>query len=129
MDIHSKNYTLCAMELTIGLEDQIFGEVQIASDYKEVICFIESLKMELSFYDEYPIECSYETGCLGYTLYHQFTGVGIKCVILAPTTMITQQGKRIKTDKRAARLIAQCLCYGGSISLPAKTMLSKSISG
>lgn len=27
--------------------------------------------------------------------------------------MLTQQGKRIKTDKRDARLIAQCLCYGG----------------
>src|SRR5699024_2005380 len=38
---------------------------------------------------------------------------GIKCVILAPTTMLTPQGKRIKTDKRDARLIAQCLCYGG----------------
>ena len=52
-------------------------------------------------------------GCLGYTLYHQLTGAGIKCVILAPTTMLTPQGQRIKTDKRDAHLIAQCLCYGG----------------
>lgn len=27
--------------------------------------------------------------------------------------ILTQQGLRIKTDKRDARLIAQCLCYGG----------------
>lgn len=27
--------------------------------------------------------------------------------------MLTQQGKRIKTDKRDARLIAYYLCYGG----------------
>ena len=47
MDVHSKNYTLCAMEPTIGAEDRIFGEVQVAPDYKEVICFIESLKMKL----------------------------------------------------------------------------------
>ena len=113
MDVHSKNYTLCAMEPTIGAEDRIYGEVQVAPDYKEVICFIESLKMKLGFYDDYSIECGYEAGCLGYTLYHQLTGAGIKCVILAPTTMLTQQGKRIKTDKRDARLIAQCLCYGG----------------
>ena len=113
MDVHSKNYTLCAMEPTIGAEDRIFGEVQVAPDYKEVICFIESLKMKLGFYDEYSIECGYEAGCLGYTLYHQLTGAGIKCVILAPTTMLTQQGNRIKTDKRDARLIAQCLSYGG----------------
>lgn len=113
MDVHSKNYTLCAMEPTIGSEDRIFGEVQVAPDYKEVIYFIESLKMKLGLDNKYSIECGYEAGCLGYTLYHQLTAAGVKCVILAPTTMLTQQGKRIKTDKRDARLIAQCLCYGG----------------
>ena len=113
MDVHSTNYTLCAMEPTIGSEDRVFGEVQIAPDYKEVICFIESLKLKLGFYNDYSIECGYEAGCLGYTLYHQLTGAGIKCVILAPTTMLSQQGQRIKTDKRDAHLIAQCLCYGG----------------
>ena len=69
MDVHSKNYTLCAMEPTIGSEDRIFGEVQVAPDYKEIICFIESLKMKLGFYDDYSVECGYEAGCLGYTLY------------------------------------------------------------
>ena len=120
MDVHSKNYTLCAMEPTIGSEDRIFGEIQVAPDYKEVICFIESLKMKLGLNDEYSIECGYEAGCLGYTLYHQLSNAGIKCVILAPTTMLTPQGQRVKTDKRDARLIAQCLCYGGyhSVYIP-----------
>ena len=113
MDVHSTNYTLCAMEPIIGAEDRIFGEVQVAPDYKEVICFIESLKMKLGLSNDCSIECGYEAGCLGYTLYHQLTGAGIKCVILAPTTMLAQQGQRIKTDKRDAYLIAQCLCYGG----------------
>ena len=113
MDVHSKNCTLCAMEPTIGAEDRIFGEIQVAPDYKEVICFIESLKMKLGLANNDSIECGYEAGCLGYTLYHQFTGAGVNRVILAPTTMLTQQGKRIKTDKRDARLIAHCLCYGG----------------
>ena len=54
-----------------------------------------------------------QAGCLGYTLYNQLTSAGVKCVILAPTTMLTQQGKRIKTDKRDALMIAQCLSYGG----------------
>ena len=31
----------------------------------------------------------------------------------APTTMLTQQGKRVKTDARDALMIAQCLSYGG----------------
>ena len=40
MDVHSTNYTLCAMEPTIGAEDRIFGEMQTPPDYKEVIGFI-----------------------------------------------------------------------------------------
>ena len=113
MDVHSTNFTLCAMEPTIGSEDRIFGEIQVAPDYKEVVSFINKLKLKLGPDDSYFIECGYEAGCLGYTLYHQLTKAGIKCVILAPTTMLTQQGQRVKTDKRDAHLIAQCLCYGG----------------
>ena len=81
MDVHSKNYTLCAMEPTIGAEDRIFGEVQVAPDYKEVICFIESLKMKLGPDNKYSIECGYEAGCLGYTLYHQLTGAGVPSLV------------------------------------------------
>ena len=55
MDVHSINYTLCAMEPTIGSEDRIFGEVQVAPDYKAIICFIETLKIKLGFYDDYSI--------------------------------------------------------------------------
>ena len=113
MDVHSTNFTLCAMEPTIGSEDRIFGDIQVAPDYKEVVSFINKLKLKLGPDDSYFIECGYEAGCLGYTLYHQLTKAGIKCVILAPTTMLTQQGQRVKTDKRDAHLIAQCLCYGG----------------
>ena len=113
MDVHSTNFTLCAMEPTIGAEDRVFDNIQVAPEYKAVIAFIESLKVKLGYQDTYSVECGYEAGCLGYTLYNQLNKVGIKCVILAPTTMLTQQGNRIKTDKRDAHLIAQCLCCGG----------------
>lgn len=113
MDVHSTNYTLCAMEPTFGAEDRVYGEIQVEPDYKAVVAFIASVKFKLGMDNDYSIECGYEAGCLGYTLYHQLTEAGIKCVILAPSTMLTQQGKRIKTDKRDAHLIAQCLCYGG----------------
>jgi hypothetical protein len=97
------------MEPTIGAKDRIFGEVQVAPAYKEVICLIESPKMKLGLCDDYSIECGYEAGCLGYTLSHQPTGAGVKCVILAPTAMLTQQGNRIKPDERHSRRIAQCV--------------------
>ena len=113
MDVHSTNFTLCAMEPTIGSEDRVYGELQVAPDYREIIAFIDTLELKLGLDNKYSIECGYEAGCLGYTLYHQLTNAGFNCVILAPTTMLTQQGQRVKTDKRDARLIAQCLCYGG----------------
>ena len=113
MDVHSTNCTLCAMDPTLGAEDLVYGEIPVAPDYKTVVAFIASIKLKLGLSDKYSFECGYEAGCLGYTLYNQFTNAGIKCVILAPTTLLTQKGTRIKTDKRDAHLIAQCLCYRG----------------
>lgn len=113
MDVHSTNYTLCAMEPVIGAEDRIFANIKVTPDYKNILMFIENLKLKLGLNDTYDIECGYEAGCLGYSLYNQLTAAGVKCVILAPTTMLTQQGQRIKTDARDAVMIAQCLSYGG----------------
>ena len=96
MDVHSKNYTLCAMEPVIGEEDRIFANIQVTTDYKNVLMFIEELKLKLGLDNEYDIVCGYEAGCLGYSLYNQLTAAGVKCVILAPTIMLTQQGKRVK---------------------------------
>ena len=113
MDVHSTNYTLCAMEPIIGEDDRIFATVDVKPDYKNILLFIENLKMKLGVDNEYDIQCGYEAGCLGYSLYNQLTVAKVKCVILAPTTMLTPQGTRIKTDARDARMIAQCLSYGG----------------
>ena len=112
MDVHSKNFTLCAMEPVIGSEDRIFANIQVEPDCKNILKFIDNLKEKLGSDDEYDIECGYEAGCLGYSLYKKLTAAGVKCVILAPTTMMTQKGVRIKTDARDAVLIAQCLSYG-----------------
>lgn len=113
MDVHSTNYTLCAMEPIIGEDDRIFATIDVAPDYKNILLFIENLKMKLGMDYEYDIQCGYEAGCLGYSLYNELTAANVKCVILAPTTMLTPQGVRVKTDARDARMIAQCLSYGG----------------
>ena len=123
MDVHSTNYTLCALEPVIGAEDRVFANIQVTPDYKNTLMFIQNLKCKLGMSDDYSIECVYEAGCLGYSLYNQLTSAGINCVILAPTTMLTQQGKRVKTDARDALMIAQCLAYGGyhPVYIPSET--------
>ena len=111
MDVHSTNYTLCAIEPRFDGDDIIYANVKVTPDPDNIVRFIENLKVRIK--DDCDILCGYEAGCLGFSLYHELVKKGIRCVILAPTTMMTQQGKRIKTDKRDALMIAQCLAYGG----------------
>ena len=59
MDVHSTNYTLCAMEPVIGAEDRIFANIKVTPDYKNVLMFIENLKLKLGLNDTYDIECGY----------------------------------------------------------------------
>lgn len=68
--------------------------------------------MRFHYGDDALFVCGYEAGCLGFTLYHQLTDHGVKCVILAPTTMPVPTGKKeVKTDKRDAAHIARCLAH------------------
>ena len=123
MDVHSTNYTLCALECVFGEDDRLLGEVLVSPDYKQIIVFIENLKRKYDLKEgDYDIVCGYEAGCLGISLYNQLTAANIKCVILAPSTMLTQQGKRIKTDARDAELIARCLATGTfhAVHIPTK---------
>ena len=115
MDVHSTNYTLCAVEPRFGTEDRVLANIDIGPDYKLIVDFIKKikLKMDPSSKDDIDVECGYEAGCLGYSLYYQLKGCKVRCTVLAPTTMLTEKGSRIKTDHRDARNIAFCLSNGG----------------
>ena len=122
MDVHSTNYTLCAVEPKLDGEPEVLLETQVEPEYQKVIDFIEKLKKRFKK-DRLIITCGYEAGCLGYTLYHQLESKGVHCVILAPSTMLAPSGRRIKTDKRDALMIAKCLASGGysAVYIPTKT--------
>ena len=78
MDVHSTNYTLCAMDPVIGARDRVFGNIQVTPDYKNILMFIENLKLKLRPGDAYDIECGYEAGiaqCLSYGGYHPFNSL------------------------------------------------------
>ena len=38
MDVHSTNYTLCAMEPVFGADDRIYATIQVSPDYKNILC-------------------------------------------------------------------------------------------
>ena len=123
LDVHSTNYTICVKEADYLHEHKLIAEVQVEPDYLQIVRLIGRLKEKLGNEHEYDIECGYEAGSLGYSLHHQLTGAGIRCRILAPTTMRVEKGKRIKTDRRDARLIADCLLSGGysAVYIPTET--------
>lgn len=107
MDVHKESFTLCCFQIGKDTASHI---QKIPSDYKLVLKYLDRMR---SFYGENAdFICGYEAGCLGYTLYHQLTAHNVKCIILAPTTMMKETGKkRIKTDKKDAVLIARALAY------------------
>jgi transposase len=106
MDVHKENYTLCCYSVE---GDNVQYQQKISPDYKTVLKYLEQIRMRHS--EEVEFVCGYEAGCLGYTLYHQLTDRGVKCVILAPTTMAITNKNRVRTDKRDAGNIARCLAF------------------
>lgn len=107
MDVHSTNYTLASYTYNA---QHCFAVSKIKPDYKEVIKYIANVKK--NFGKDADVVCGYEAGCLGYSLYRQLSGKGIKCIIVAPTTLPSLNKKEIKTDKRDAMKIAQALANG-----------------
>ena len=106
MDVHKDSFTLCAFTVDMKEPSHI---VKIPSDYKQILKYME--RMRTIFGNDADFICGYEAGCLGYSLYHDLTKCNVKCEILAPTTMLRENGKRVKTDSRDAALIAKCLAY------------------
>lgn len=107
MDVHKESFSLCCY--TNELEYAEYPQ-RVDAHYSKVINYIEAMRFHYG--DDTTFICGYEAGCLGFTLYHQLTEHNIKCIILAPTTMPKQKGKKhIKTDKRDAALIARCLAH------------------
>jgi transposase len=106
MDVHKESYTLCCYNFEY---DELSYKQTIKADYKIILKYLETIRNYYPHHVEFV--CGYEAGCLGYTLYHQLAKCGVKCVILAPTTMGIMNTNSIKNDKRDAANIARCLAF------------------
>lgn len=106
MDVHKESYTVCCYSVD---KDMVEYMQKISPDYKMIFKYLEQIRKR--FGEDAEFVCGYEAGCLGYSLYHQLTDHGIKCIILAPTTMAITNTNRVKTDKRDAANVARCLAF------------------
>ena len=127
MDVHTTNYTLCIFEPSFEHDGTVHCITQVKPEIKNIIHVIETFKKKHEN-EELNIVCGYEAGCLGYSLYHELKEKGIECVILAPTTMKTEKGgRKLKNDYRDAKMIAECLAYGGYSAVHVPTELDNSV--
>lgn len=107
MDVHKETFSLCCYT---NEKEQVEYCQKVDGHYSKVLNYLEAMRFHYG--DDAVFICGYEAGCLGFTLYHQLTDHHVKCVILAPTTMLKPSGKKkVKTDKRDAALIARCLAH------------------
>ena len=56
-----------------------------------------------------PVAVTYEAGPTGYGLARALAGVGLRCVVAAPSKIIRPAGDRVKTDTKDAMLLARLL--------------------
>lgn len=106
MDVYKENYTLCCYSFD---RDKVEYRQTVPSDYRLILKYLEQVHGK--YLEEAEFICGYEAGCLGYSLYHQLTDHGVKCIILAPTTMGITNTNRVKTDRKDASNIARCLAF------------------
>ncbi len=114
LDVHSTSFTATALELDgRGGYKILLQQRSMQPTGGDVVKFIKDLKNRYSLNDaNCDIECAYESGCLGYSLYNDLTSRKVKCVMLAPSTMTRSKGKRVKTDLRDSVAIALDLANG-----------------
>ena len=111
MDVHKESFSLCAY--TIEAEKASHYQ-RTEADYKKVLNYLEFLRT--IYGDDANFICGYEAGCLGYTLYHQLTANNVKCIILAPTTMLERLDKRIEelsTQDEYKEAVKKLCCFIG----------------
>jgi transposase len=106
MDVHKESYTLSSYSFE---EDAIKYRQKMKPDIRMILKYLGEVRNRYA--EGMEIICGYEAGSLGYALYHQLSGYGVKCIILAPTTMVQINNQRVKTDKRDSGNIAKCLAY------------------
>lgn len=61
---------------------------------------------------EVRLHVAYEAGPTGYVLHRQLTGLGVECVVVAPSLIPRRPGDKVKTDRRDALKLARLLRSG-----------------
>ena len=99
LDVHKATIAVAVAEPNGG-EVRYVGE--IANTPEAVVKLVKQLKKG----EATPSFC-YEAGPCGYVLYRQLKGLGLECMVVAPSLIPTKAGDRVKTDRRDSLNLAR----------------------
>ena len=105
MDTHKNSTSLCAFYPPTS---DCFAQSKLET-FDSILNYFEELA---NLKPGIRIICGYEAGCTGFALYRYLTAHGIKCRVIAPSTIKEERSKRrVKTDRLDALKLAQSLAF------------------
>jgi transposase len=108
LDVHARSVVACAIDGDTGE----LHRATLSPDFGEIDRWLAGL--------EGPLAVVYEAGPTGFGLARHLAGVGISCVVAAPSKLTRPPGDRVKTDARDALHLARLLRLGqiSAVSVP-----------
>lgn len=100
LDVHKDTVTVAVAEGGRGGEVRVYGT--ISSDLRKVETVLRRIRG-----GDGELHVVYEAGPTGFVLHRRLTGLGIDCIVVAPSKVPTEKGKRQKTDRRDAEQLAR----------------------
>lgn len=103
LDVH-KSKIVVAVAMASGGEPQLVGT--IPHDMQRLLKLLERIGPRDA------LQCCYEAGPTGFGACRALLANNVLCDVIAPSSVPKGSGPRIKTDRRDARTLAQCLRAG-----------------
>lgn len=100
LDVHKDTVTVAVAEG--GREGEVRHYGTISSDLRTVESVLRRIRGEAG-----ELHVVYEAGPTGFVLHRRLTALGIDCVVVAPSKVPSERGKRQKTDRRDAEQLAR----------------------
>lgn len=108
IDVHKDSFSLSTF---IPQSGSFVAECIMAADSQSVINYVKRLRKENDSTITY--EVGYEAGPTGFCLKRDLEKAGIRCHVMAPTSIFRPAGGvRVKTDARDARTLAKAVYWG-----------------
>jgi transposase len=106
MDVHKASIAVAV--LRAGSDSAVVWEVpNSAEGIRKMV-----RKIEVVSGGKASIVCCYEAGPCGYGVQRQLAGLGVRCLVVAPSLIPKKAGERVKTDRRDAKKLAFLLRAG-----------------